>query len=42
MKWLFLHKILENFVPRLEKANQAKSKANTQLLITTVYSAGGR
>ena len=39
----FLHKILENFAPRLEKANQAKSKANTQLLITTVvYRTGGR
>jgi hypothetical protein len=42
MNWFFLHKILENFVPHLEKDNQEKSKANTQLLITTVYRAGGR
>ena len=42
MKWFFLQKILENFVLRLEKANQEKSKANTQLLITTVYRASGR
>ena len=38
----FLHKILENFVPRLKKANQTKSQDNTQLLITTVCLDGVR
>ena len=39
----FFIKFLKTLYLVLEKANQAKSKANTQLLITTVvYCAGGR